>query len=169
MYLVLAQGHRSCSLACHLQCLCMCWELLGLSEELKCRKNHNVCFTKISVTMYHGPGGTRRGLSVSCMVSTEGFWDRRDKAGIGNPGVREALMEELTFRSGIGFVKMPMGSTCKWDSWPQASRAAVVISTVGQALPLGFVKVPRPPHLEVLILQTLPPPILPLRWFWCIC
>lgn len=47
------------------------------------------------------------------MVNTEGFWDRRDKAGIGNPGVREALMEELTFRSGIGFVKMPMGSTCK--------------------------------------------------------
>lgn len=76
--------------------------------------------------MYHGPGLTRRMLAVSCpgqALRDSGTGERM--VGLGKPGVREALLEELTFRSRTGSVEMPMG----------------------QAVPANETADPRPPEL----------------------
>lgn len=62
--------------------------------------------------MYHGPGLTRRMLAVSCpgqALRDSGTGERM--VGLGKPGVREALLEELTFRSRTGSISWREVST----------------------------------------------------------
>ena len=73
--------------------------------------------------MYHGL--TRRMLAVSCSQALRDSGTGERMVGLGKPGVREALLEELTFRSRTGCVEMPMG----------------------QAVPANETADPRPPEL----------------------